>query len=70
MPAWRSDGAFHDGVAVVAILLVSASISALIYGYGAAVRDICIDAGLSQASSGFFAVLACAPILAALYSID
>ena len=59
-----------EHTAVSAILLVSASTGALIYGYGAAVRDICMDSGMTPAGSGLLAVVACWPILAAPYSID
>lgn len=51
-------------------LVVSAAVGMAIFAYGLAVRDVCFGAGLGQASSNALALLACAPILAALYSFD
>jgi hypothetical protein len=51
-------------------LIVSAAVGLAIFAYGLAVRDVCLGAGLGPASSNALALLACAPILAALYSFD
>lgn len=63
-------GAARDGIAIVLIIVVSTAVAAGIFAYGAAIRDICLDVGLSAESSNALALLACVPILAALYSID
>jgi hypothetical protein len=56
--------------AVFLIPLVSAAVGSAIFAYGLAVRDVCLGAGLGAATANLLALLACAPILAALYSID
>jgi hypothetical protein len=60
----------RDGLAIALILIVSAGVGTLILAYGVAVRGICLDAGLGVGFSNLLAVAACAPILAALYSIE
>jgi len=65
-----SDSA-RDSIVAGLVVVVSIAVGATIFAYGAAVRDICIvDAGLGPAVSNAIAVVACSPILAALYSID
>jgi len=59
-----------EAIVIALTLLVSVSVGVAIYLYGAAVRDVCTDAGISAGGANFLAVLACAPILAALYSFD
>jgi hypothetical protein len=55
---------------IVLIPLVSAAVGSAIFAYGVAVRDVCLGAGLGPAVANLLALLACTPILAALYSID
>ena len=59
-----------QGATIALIVMVSAVVGAVIFAYGLAVRDVCRDAGLDLSVSSALAVLACSPILAALYSID
>jgi hypothetical protein len=60
----------RESVTVLLILLVAALVGCTIYFYGVAVRDVCTGAGLGQTLANVVALLACSPVLAALYSID
>jgi hypothetical protein len=66
----RKRVAVSQATTVVLIIIVSAVVGSMIFGYGVAVLDVCLNAGLDQWSSSALSVLACAPILAALSSID
>jgi hypothetical protein len=69
-PSIADRDGFREAAAVVLTLLASAAVGVVIFVYGAAVRDVCRDAGVNAALANLLAVFACAPILAALYSID
>ena len=69
-PRWKAPLPMRDWLNSTLILVVSIVVGAIIFAYGAAVRDVCLDAGLSPWSANALALLACSPILAALYSID
>jgi hypothetical protein len=55
---------------IALILAASVAVGALIFTYGVAVRDVCLGAGIGPWGANLLALLACAPILAALYSIE
>ena len=46
-PRWKAPLPMRDWLNSTLILVVSVAVGAIIFAYGAAVRDVCLDAGLS-----------------------
>jgi hypothetical protein len=59
-----------DWITIALIVVASSAVGVLIFAFGVAVRDVCLGAGLGVWKSNILALVACAPILAALYSIE